>query len=297
MNQPFLTPQGKLFYEIQSGQISILSYEGTDHYLEIPDQIEGYPIIRIAPKAFLGNRHIQQLVLPSSIAEIGDWAFSHMTNFTILTLPAGHITLGRQVFLDCPALSGIEVSGLSEQSPALSAYLAATLMILKKPLLFCPADAGTDHWYAEFDEALCRFLDRPDEEGFEPVYLGWFEDEDVMATQLPRYVKQKRLEKAALSMKRLRFPNALQNKAFKIYEAYLSSHFSDGVWECFCTKEFASDCAYLKLLLDLGCVTELNIDSLLTDVNRIGACEATAMLLQYQQTHLMKNDFFRDLTL
>ncbi|MGN0131586.1 MAG: leucine-rich repeat protein [Lachnospiraceae bacterium] len=297
MSQSLSTPQGNLFYEIHSGRISILSYEGTDHYLEIPDNIEDCPVTRIAPKAFLGNRQIRQLVLPSQIAEVGDWAFSHMTGLEYLTLPPREITLGRQVFLDCPVLTEIRIQGQFEKSPELSSYLAAALMILKNPFLFRPSDAGKDFWYAEFDAALCRFLERPDDEGFEPVYLGWFEDEDVMATQHPGYIKQKRLEKAALSMKRLRFPNALNNDVSKLYESYLRSHFSTGVWECFCTKEFASDCAYLKILLDLGCVTEANMDSLLADVNRIGACEAAVMLLQYQQTHLTKSDFFSDLTL
>lgn len=297
MNPYMLTPQGKLFYQIESDRASVLSYEGTDRLLTIPDTIEGSPVTRIEPKAFLGSRQIAQLILPDRISEIGDWAFSHMTGLKCLILPPSEIVLGRQVFLDCPMLTEIRVQNQPETDPFLPFYLAASLLILKTSPLFRPADVGSESWYGDFDRALCRFLEHPDDEGFEPVYLGWFEDEDVMATQHPRYIRQKRLEKAALTMKRLRFPNALQKEYVKIYEDYLLSRFSLGVWECFCSEEFASDCAYLKILLDLGCVTEDNIDALLADANRIGACEAVAMLLQYQQTRLTKNDFFVDLTL
>ena len=297
MDSFIVTPHGKLFYTIESNRASVLSYEGGDHLLHIPEVIKNRPVTHIAPKAFLGCRQIAQLILPSRIREIGDWAFSHMTGLKCLSLPPSEISLGKQVFLDCPSLTEIRISDLPSDDPSLPFYLAASLQILKNPLLFRPADAGSESWYEDFDRALCRFLDHPDDEGFEPVYLGWFEDEDVMATQHPRYIRQKRLEKAALTMKRLRFPNALHKEFADIYKDYLLSRFTPGVWECFCSDEFACDCAYLKLLLDLGCVTEQNIDALLADVNKIGACEAAAMLLQYRQTRLETNDFFVGLTL
>lgn len=310
MCRQLLTPQGILSYEIQSNTISILSYEGNDHYLVIPEIIENYFVTGISPKAFLGKRQIEQLVLPSKTTCIGDWAFAHMTALKTLTIPSKDIALGKQVFLDCPMLAEIKVYDLSSgdpvinpdtspvsQDPALPFYLATVIMTLKNSFLFLPACVGKQNWYEDFDEAVCHFLDRPDDEGFEPVYLGWFEDEDVMATQYPIYTQKKRMEKAALSLKRLRFPYALNDDFRKLYENYIISHLETGVWELLCTPLYAADCSYFKILTDLGAIRENNIDRFLADLNRQGACEAVAVLLHYKETHLKKEDFWQNLDL
>lgn len=304
------TPQGILSYEIQSNAVSIISYEGNDHFLVIPEMIEGYSVTGISSKAFLGKHQLEQLVLPSKTACIGDWAFAHMTGMKTLTIPAKDIVLGKQVFLNCPMLTEIKTldpsvrnfdinsGGNSDlQDPALPFYLAAVIMTLKNPLLFLPACAGGQSWYEDFDKAVCHFLERPDDEGFEPVYLGWFEDEDVMATQYPKYIQKKRREKAALSLKRLRFPYALNDNSKKLYENYIISHLETGIWELLCTSPYAADCSYFKILTDLGAVRENNIDRFLADLNREGACEAVATLLHYKETSLKKEDFWENLDL
>lgn len=304
------TPQGTLSYEIQFNSISIISYEGNDHYLVIPDIIENYSVAEVKAKAFLGNRQIEQLVLPSETICIGDWAFAHMKALKTLSIPSREIMLGKQVFLDCPMLSEIKVYdpsvndsdinfhiNSSTQDPALPFYLAAAIITLKNPFLFLPACAGKKSWYEDFDKAVCHFLDRPDDEGFEPVYLGWFEDEDVMVTQYPKYIQKKRMEKAALSLKRLRFPYALNNNSKKIYENYIISHLETGVWELLCTPSYAADCSYFKILTDLGAIRENNIDRFLADLHHEGACEAVAALLHYKETHLRKEDFWENLNL
>lgn len=296
MCRKFSTPQGVLTYEIQSDTVSIVSYEGNDHFLMIPEFIENYSVTEILPKAFLGKRRIEQIALPSEISCIGDWAFAHMTGLKTLTMPSKDISLGKQVFLDCPLLTEIKLIP-AVQDPALPSYLATVTMTLKNPLLFLPACAGSESWYEDFDRAVCHFLTRPDDEGFEPVYLGWFEDEDVMTTQHPAYVQKTRLEKAALALKRLRYPNVLKDHSREIYENYIVSHLEAGVWELLCTPAYAADCSYFKILMDLGLVREDNIDGFLADLNREGACEAVAMLLHYKETHLQKKDFWDDLDL
>lgn len=305
MNKTISTPQGRLLYEIRSEEAVLLSYEGKDGHLILPESLEDHPITSIAPKAFLGQRAITHLVLPAHLKVLGDWAFAHMTGLKILSLPARDIRLEKQVFLDCPALCEIRVQDISEgldttNDPALPFYLAAVIPILKNPSLFRPDLAGSREWYKSFDRAVYHLLSRPDDEGFEPVYLGWFEDEDVMATQHPAYIKKRQLEKAALSMKRLHFPIHLTKEAEKSYESYIISHFQTGVWEQFCTPEYAIDPGYLKIFMDLGCVKENNIGSLLSDLNRINShetAEAAAMLLYYKETALLKDDFWDNLRL
>ncbi|MBD5539941.1 MAG: leucine-rich repeat protein [Lachnospiraceae bacterium] len=306
MNKTVSTPQGKISYETGNEEAVLLSYEGSDQYLVLPEFLDGCPVTSIAPKAFLGQRTITQLILPVHLKVLGDWAFAHMTGLKALSLPPNHIRLEKQVFLDCPVLSEIRITHSNQdnsnitEDPALPFYLAAVISVLKNPSLFHPDLVGNTEWYESFDKAVCHLLSRPDDEGFEPVYLGWFEDEDVMATQYPAYIRKRQLEKAALSMKRLHFPFHLSAETKEIYETYVTSHFQTGVWEQCCTPEYVSDSCYIKILIDLGCITEENISRLLSDLNNLNSgetAETIAMLLHYRETSLQKEDFFNNLSL
>lgn len=306
MDRTVSTPQGKISYEIGNEEAILLSYEGSDQYLVLPEILDGCPVTSIAPKAFLGQRTITQLILPVHLKVLGDWAFAHMTGLKALSLFPSHIRLEKQVFLDCPALSEIRINGRIQdnsdvtEDPALSSYLAMVISVLKNLPLFRPDLAGDKEWYENFDKAVCHLLSRPDDEGFEPVYLGWFEDEDVMATQYPAYIRKRQLEKAALSMKRLRFPFHLSAETENVYKTYIVSRFKEGVWEQLCTPEYVSDSCYIKILIDLGCITEKNINALFSDLNGLNSCETAetiAMLLHYKETSLQKDNFWNNLNL
>lgn len=297
MSNKYLTADGAFSYEINNNSITILSYEGNEHFLPIPDKMDDLPVTTIASKAFLGKKNITHLILPDSVTAIGDWAFAHMSGLQVITLPSGDLTLGKQLFMDCPSLTEIHISGKSDADPALSFYMAAIYTALKSMLLFRPSDAGSPAWYGELDDAICRFLDRPDDDGFEPVYLGWFEDEDVMTTQYPPYIQKKRLEKAALSLRRLRFSNVLNDSHKLIYQNYLRTHLDTGVRDCMLSEPYREDSGYLQLILDLSCITADNIDLLIADFNRVGATQAVAMLINYKDTQLVTNDFFEQLSI
>ena len=47
----FYTPQGKISYKIQFEEAVLLSYEGKDQYLALPEALEDCPVTSIAPKA------------------------------------------------------------------------------------------------------------------------------------------------------------------------------------------------------------------------------------------------------
>lgn len=297
MSNKYLTANGAFLYEQNNNSVTILSYEGNEHYLVIPDEIDGFFVTAIASKAFLGKKDITHLILPDSVTAIGDWAFAHMSGLQVITLSSQDLILGKQIFMDCPSVSEIRISGKSDADPNLAFYMAYVYNALKNTLLFRFEDAGSDAWYQELDDAICRFLDRPDDDGFEPVYLGWFEDEDVMTTQYPPYVQKKRLEKAALSLKRLRFPNALNDSHKLIYQNYLRTHIDTGVWDCILSEPYREDIGYLQLILDISCITADNIDRLIADFNRVGATQAVAVLINYKDTQLVTNDFFEQLSI
>lgn len=290
----FTTSCGTFEYQTnQDSTISVSNYSGNFSYIEIPESIDGNPVTEISAKAFLSNRHIEKLVIPASVTKIGDWAFAHMPNLHTICLPSNAITLGKQVFLDCPCLTKIAVANTTDS--AIPLYTASIIQTLQDYLLFTPDTIGSDLWYPEFDKSVLRFLSRPDEDGFEPVFYGWFEVEDVSVTQLPAYIKKRRFEKASLALNRLLYPFHLDNHVKSQYESYIRSNMETGIWDYVIDDHNIGNSSYVKLLLDLNAILEEKIDIYLQNLVEKNASESAAILLHYKETHFAKKDFFSDL--
>lgn len=280
--------------------IAITGYEGNHRYVIMPDEIEHVPVTTIESKAFLSHKNIEKLVLPSHTERIGDWAFAHMTELTTMEIPASEITLGKQAFMDCPKLEEIKLLNplnTFDTDRFIPHYIASVIQVLKDFLLFTPQTIGTPEWYHSFDRSVLRLLKRPDDDGFEPVFYGWFEVEDISVTQLPAYVKKRRFEKASLSMKRLLSPVCLSDEVKSEYKDYICKHMLTGIWDYILSDKIINNTAYLKLLLDIGCITEDILDSCIQDLVSQNAGEAAALLLQYKETHFSKKDFFSNFNL
>ena len=202
-------------------------YTGKDVFVVIENSTED-PITHIGPKAFLSCKSIQHLTLPDSVAHIGDWAFAHMQALTDLTLPAKPITFGKKVFLDCENLQRIHLQSDTSRHPGLPWLLGAAVTILQDMSLLRPelADSGNTHaqWLSDFDKAVANFIEGPDEQGFEPVFYGWFNDEDADSTQLPKYLHKRRCQKLKLAFLRLRYDLYLQAPFKKQLQEYLTTH-------------------------------------------------------------------------
>lgn len=67
-------------YEINDNEVTITGYTGTATHLEIPTEIEGYPVTRIGEEAFLGKSDIFSVYLPKSVIYVGFGAFANCRN-------------------------------------------------------------------------------------------------------------------------------------------------------------------------------------------------------------------------
>lgn len=302
----FQTTCGTFYYELNTdSKLFICGYEGNNQFITVPDCIDDMPVSEIAGKAFFSKKNIEKITLSKSIEKIGDWAFANMNSLKRIDLPASDITFGKQVFKDCVALSEIGIlasdtdhdKNNENSDPFLPYYTASLVQTLKDTLLFTPSTIGCKSWYENFDKALLRLLERPDDDGFEPVFYGWFEDEDMLVSQLPNYIKKRRYEKASLILKRIVSPVYLTDNTKSLFEDYICKHMLTGVWDFVTTEENVMDQSYIKVLLNLGCITEDNFDSCLLDLTDKSASESVALLLQYKDIHFAKNDFFDGLKL
>lgn len=277
-------------------------YTGTEYAYVMPPDEDGRLYTAIADKAFLSCKTLHELTLSPAITRIGSWAFAHMHHLEKLTVPCAALQFGRQVFLDCPRLTRIQVMEDNSGNPGLPFLLADAVTLLQKDELFAPAlAAGADthkEWLGAYDDALLAFLHTPDENGFEPVFYGWFNDEDADA-QLPRYLETRRRNKVRLTFLRLLYPLYLSADCKAYLQTYLSDHMPDGaksaehtaVWDCLRQDGYGEDMRCIHILEEAQILTETQIARLLGYLQP-GNPEVTAYLLRLRDSLRQSTDLF-----
>ena len=259
--------------------------------LNVPERIDGRPVTEIAKKAFLGQNNLRQVYLPQSVVSIGEWAFSHCINLEVFSSMASPeiLALQRGVFTGCKRLTDICMGG--ETRNDLSALLAATASRMEAEYLINDLTRGSLEWYQKWDRKLIGYLGENDEEGY--MKLALCGEEDIMLN-IPEYITEKRKQKAALCMIRLRFSEMLSQEMEQLYKNYLLTKTkgckTEEAWQAL-VNEFISDISYLQMFSDIGGITAENLDEVLLDLGD-GFAEAKAFLMRYKETHFQKTDVF-----
>jgi len=115
-----LDPKLPFTYKIDDGEITILSYTGSEVNITVPSSIEGITVTEIGEHAFSGTR-IETVVLPDTVEEIDWFAFSSCTALKSLTAGMSLHEIGYGAFdgcaptltLICPKESYLERYGKS----------------------------------------------------------------------------------------------------------------------------------------------------------------------------------------
>lgn len=98
----------------------IFDYNLNSSNLEVPETIKKVTITdstKIGDKAFLGCKHIEEVVLPSNIVSIGNSAFQYCDSLKEIILPESITSIGDYAFSSCKSLesiyipNGIEILG------------------------------------------------------------------------------------------------------------------------------------------------------------------------------------------
>jgi hypothetical protein len=151
--------QAQVFsYTTYNGTITITGYSGPVGPVTIPDTINNFPVVSIAPGAFNGNSDVTGVTISTNVTSIGDDAFEdcyYMTNATIppgvatigdfvftdtalttVTIPATVTSLGNGVFDACYSLTAINVNAANAAYSSVSGVLFDHA---KATLIQCPA--------------------------------------------------------------------------------------------------------------------------------------------------------------
>ena len=125
--------KGNFEYCILGGKARIVKYKGTESYVLIPSQIDGYAVAVIDSDAFKNHIEIQSVIIPSSVTkiysnafkgciglasvkisdgvtEIDNYAFEECIRLTSITIPDSVTRIEQDVFAGCTGLEKIIVS-------------------------------------------------------------------------------------------------------------------------------------------------------------------------------------------
>lgn len=106
-------------YNEYDNHVTILTYNGFDNIVIIPEHIKNKPVYAIDDSAFYGNRYLEKVVIPNSVIRIGHQSFIGCGKLQEVTLPKNIIDLGEWSFKGCTNLKKINVKKESKTDKVL----------------------------------------------------------------------------------------------------------------------------------------------------------------------------------
>lgn len=278
-----------LYYEIESEGIVITGGSGIGSILELPGTILGMPVKRVAKKAFLGRAALIKAVFPKTVEVVERWALAQCKNLRQAVFLCEEVTLESGVFDECERLEAVCLG--SELVDDMAVLCGALPVRMKAEFLMQAEDIGSREWYLKWDRKLTSFLQEDDEEGYTTLVLCG--EEDILRS-VPGYIKDRRIEKAALCFIRLRYCQNLSEEHRQVFGDYILKHkkgcATDEAWQALLTQ-FGDDIAYYELFAGIGGMTAEHMDAMLTDMGTDHA-EAKAYLMKYQAEHFGTENIF-----
>ncbi|MCM1040712.1 MAG: leucine-rich repeat domain-containing protein [Ruminococcus sp.] len=292
--EQYTLPQGTFScLEQKNGRYCIAGYEGKAGELSIPSQMGAFPVSAIGKKAFWGNSYLRHVLLPDTIEEVGDWAFSGCSALHTVKMNGQKILFGNHVFQKTEHLREISFAG---SSPAVNRLLAAAVTILGAEYLLDPLAAGTDSWYHSLDARILTFIKESEDSVLkELVYCA---EEDMMAKQEACLRKQAH-EKARIAFLRLAYSDKIADDMFEELAEYLRRRTigcaEQTAWEV--VRETTDDQkSYCDILLKTGAIHTDNFQKALDDLGE-EAVELKAYLLKKKQDRIQKKALWESLEL
>lgn len=97
-------------YTIENNkEAQILKYNGSDSYVDLPSELDGYLVTSLGNKAFYDCKDIVAIQMPKTIKSIGDFAFSKCKKLELIPLPSELVSIGESAFEECDNLTSITI--------------------------------------------------------------------------------------------------------------------------------------------------------------------------------------------
>ena len=96
-------------YTVTDGEATITGATDIGESLNIPDTIDGYPVVAIGRKAFNFELDLEYLNIPEGIKDIGEHAFSLCHGMEEVIIPDSVTNIGHYAFYKCYDVERIEI--------------------------------------------------------------------------------------------------------------------------------------------------------------------------------------------
>lgn len=93
----------------REGNAAITGYNGTAEKLEIPTELDGFPVVEIGVDAFRGCTTLKEVFIPDCAKTVSHWAFADCTSLKSVRLPDEMYAVYSNVFANCTALESIYI--------------------------------------------------------------------------------------------------------------------------------------------------------------------------------------------
>lgn len=285
--EQYVLPEGIFSCRRQkNGCFHIIDYDGDAKILFIPEHIEGVPVISIEKKAFWRNRNLQHVILPDTIEQIGEWAFSDCAALRKVTIPRREIIFGNHVFLKTARLREISFAG---SEPSVDRLMAAAATALKAEYLLDPLQAGSDSWYHNLDARILTVINETQDSALKD--LVYCAEEDMGAKQ-DACLKEQAYKKAEIVFLRLAYPDKITDDTYETLADYLRQRTAgceeQTAWEVV-KKNTQDQSPYCDILIKIGGIREDNFQETLETLGE-EAIELKACLLKKWQSRQQNID-------
>ena len=102
---------GDLTYEVRDGKVTITDCDKSATAVEIPSEINGYPVTAIGDEAFYDCSVLASVSISDSVTSIGEDAFFCCRSLEKIFIPDSVIGIGEGAFLCCDALEIVYYGG------------------------------------------------------------------------------------------------------------------------------------------------------------------------------------------
>ncbi|MCR5356038.1 MAG: leucine-rich repeat domain-containing protein [Lachnospiraceae bacterium] len=268
--------------------------------VDIPGEIGGSKVRKVARKAFLSCKGLRRVSIPESVTEIGEWAFAFCDDLLSVGFIRGDISLGKGVFKNDGKLREITVRNQgvqeddSEGDIKTARLLAATPELMDAEYLLDIKHAGSKEWLKKWDTRLEHILSLRDDEGYHLYVLCGEED---LHFDYEEYLEYNREKKSELCMLRLVNDIALNDKDRDILVHYIKDHMSGCESEAalrVLLERHGDEKDYYSLMLDTGAINDENLEAVL---NAMGNRHAQMKAYLMEKCNASKDDYFDDLML
>lgn len=269
--------------ENEDGTLIVTGYEGSDAILDLSGNTN---ITAIDKKAFLSCKCIKKLILPESIKQVGDWAFSKCSNLKSVRFKGSFNAsiFGKGVFDSCKKIESFSFKDTNED---LKVLLADTISRLNNDQLLRSRDLGEKSWYEKWDLYLTELIDaNATDENTDIIIYGEEDASQSEGTNL-----------SVLCFKRL-LHNIYMNQTTKEkLEAYIINggfkKENNYAWRSL-KEECAEEIDFFKLYLDIVKPDKVVINEMIADLDSTKV-QARVFLINEAAKNESGDSFFDDL--